>query len=203
MSERTPPGLGLPAAGCPISPWGPPTIPGWAESQAVESWGNLIAVTSTAIATTSAAEPRNHEGWRWPPRSPSPTPTHPAVPTDRVPKCCISTVTGHLKDGDSTHASAQPLFGEEIAPRIQPPTPSPPVSPPPIPPPPLLPLPLPPVPPVPPVPPARPWPGGCKQSSCFSFPIGGNGQARWGSGQPDLVGGQSAHSRSGAAAGGL
>lgn len=39
----------------------------------------------------------NREGWKGPPKLPSPTPTHSTMTTDHVPQCHIFTVLEHLQ----------------------------------------------------------------------------------------------------------
>lgn len=52
-----------------------------------------VASSCTLSSSRDITEPWNHEGWKRPLQSPSPSPTHPTLPTDHVPKCHIPFMT--------------------------------------------------------------------------------------------------------------
>lgn len=63
---------------------------------------------SSGIPTQRVVESWNHSGWKRPPGSPCPTPTHPPMPTDHVPMCHICTFLVPSWVGDPTASLGSP-----------------------------------------------------------------------------------------------
>ena len=72
-----------------------------------EGRGGLGAPRALTPRMAEFADSENREGWKRPRRSPSPTPTHPTVPTAHVPQCHISKVLQHLQGQRLPHLPGQ------------------------------------------------------------------------------------------------